>query len=420
MWSRLAQLKNYASEVVAPKYVEATGDSSAIQIKALKDTIQQQQAQSAANTALLEAIQLEVRSIDSAAPALDMKGLIDLLLDGSSPEAAYLRLMFVWKVVPMICVDGVVNGNHRCSLVGRDLNREYASPGAQAHPVIHTIKSYMRHIKEVERRNLFFYCDLHGHSRKPNFFFYGCGAGKKTSGLVLEQVFPKLLSDMCPFFRFEECRFKVLKGKEPTGRVVMWKELGIRHSYTLEASMMGGGPRDPQDSKFESCPKTQYNTTDFSHMGKLLALAIGVFVKNETDASGSNPLNEIITSLLETAVPTRPPGHVVRVASLPNCLNAEDGTAIAGRLRRSSFQARERESLPVARSNAHQVLRASSAEVDAARHVLFHWVRCPPVPSAVKLLQEQGDSDDGDPGYDEDESVEKDSDIGLGDDDNDD
>ena len=152
-------------------------------------------------------------------------------------------------------------------MIGKDLNREYLLPVAHTHPVIHTIKAYVKHMKEVERRNVFFYCDLHGHSRKPNFFCFGCGGGKKTAGLVLEQVFPKLLSEMCPFFRFEECRFRIMKGKEPTGRVVMWKELGIRHSYTLEASMMGGGPRDPQD-KFDACPMAHYSTVDYAHMGQ--------------------------------------------------------------------------------------------------------------------------------------------------------
>lgn len=39
-------------------------------------------------------------------------------------------------------------------------------------------------------------------------------------------------------FSFPDCRFRVRKNKEGTGRVVMWK-MGINNSYTLEASLCG-------------------------------------------------------------------------------------------------------------------------------------------------------------------------------------
>lgn len=46
-----------------------------------------------------------------------MKGIIDYLT-GSTPEAKVLRDNFVFKIVPMLNPDGVINGNYRCSLVG--------------------------------------------------------------------------------------------------------------------------------------------------------------------------------------------------------------------------------------------------------------------------------------------------------------
>jgi len=46
-----------------------------------------------------------------------MKGVIDFLTS-DAPEARVLRDKFVFKIVPMINVDGVVNGNYRCSLTG--------------------------------------------------------------------------------------------------------------------------------------------------------------------------------------------------------------------------------------------------------------------------------------------------------------
>ena len=51
-----------------------------------------------------------------------MKGLLDFLTSSHS-DAKLLREMFVFKVVPMLNPDGVIIGNYRCSLTGRDLNR---------------------------------------------------------------------------------------------------------------------------------------------------------------------------------------------------------------------------------------------------------------------------------------------------------
>ena len=56
-----------------------------------------------------------------------MKGLIDFLVS-EHVEAKILREHFVFKIVPMINPDGVINGNYRCSLSGGDLNRRYKNP----------------------------------------------------------------------------------------------------------------------------------------------------------------------------------------------------------------------------------------------------------------------------------------------------
>lgn len=51
-----------------------------------------------------------------------MEGLIEFLVS-STREAKHLRESFVFKIVPMINIDGVINGNTRVSLNGQDLNR---------------------------------------------------------------------------------------------------------------------------------------------------------------------------------------------------------------------------------------------------------------------------------------------------------
>lgn len=53
-----------------------------------------------------------------------MRGVIEFLT-GPSETAAALRDRFVFKIVPMLNPDGVIVGNTRCNLAGRDLNRQY-------------------------------------------------------------------------------------------------------------------------------------------------------------------------------------------------------------------------------------------------------------------------------------------------------
>lgn len=55
-------------------------------------------------------------------------GLLKFLSDPKNPQAALLRDNFVFKIVPMLNPDGVINGNYRCSLAGCDLNRRWKSP----------------------------------------------------------------------------------------------------------------------------------------------------------------------------------------------------------------------------------------------------------------------------------------------------
>lgn len=49
-------------------------------------------------------------------------------------EAIQLRNNFVFKLFPMVNPDGVIHGNYRCSLSGRDLNRKWSNPNKDIFP----------------------------------------------------------------------------------------------------------------------------------------------------------------------------------------------------------------------------------------------------------------------------------------------
>ena len=69
-----------------------------------------------------------------------MRGVLMFLTDPENEEACMLRENFVFKIIPMLNPDGVINGNYRCSLAGCDLNRRWKNPNQILHPTIYKAK----------------------------------------------------------------------------------------------------------------------------------------------------------------------------------------------------------------------------------------------------------------------------------------
>lgn len=68
-----------------------------------------------------------------------MKGFLDYLLS-EEPDAKVLRHHFIFKVIPMLNPDGVIVGNYRCGLAGRDLNRQYKHPLKSDFPSVYAAR----------------------------------------------------------------------------------------------------------------------------------------------------------------------------------------------------------------------------------------------------------------------------------------
>ncbi|XP_065497779.1 cytosolic carboxypeptidase 4 isoform X3 [Caloenas nicobarica] len=178
-----------------------------------------------------------------------MKGTLEFLVS-SDPIADLLRKCFIFKIIPMLNPDGVINGNHRCSLSGDDLNRQWLTPSSQLHPTIYHAKGLLCYLRSIGRAPLVF-CDYHGHSQKKNVFLYGCSI-KETlwqagcmvdTAVITEDVgyrtLPKILDKVAPAFVMNSCSFLVEKSRESTARVVVWKEVGVLRSYTMESTYCG-------------------------------------------------------------------------------------------------------------------------------------------------------------------------------------
>ncbi|XP_013979912.2 cytosolic carboxypeptidase 4 [Salmo salar] len=178
-----------------------------------------------------------------------MKGTLEFLCS-SDPVAETLREAYIFKIIPMLNPDGVINGTHRCSLNGEDLNRQWMKPDPVLSPTIYHAKGFLYYLNSIGRTPLVF-CDYHGHSRKKNVFLYGCSvketvwqSGSAVNTATLKEdpgyrTIPKTLDRIAPAFSFNSCNYLVEKSREATARVVVWREMGVLRSYTMESTYNG-------------------------------------------------------------------------------------------------------------------------------------------------------------------------------------
>lgn len=198
-----------------------------------------------------------------------MKGILEFLVSGNK-DADSLLEKYIFKIIPCLNPDGVIQGNYRCSLAGCDLNRRYAKPSKLLHPTVYFLKSLVRKINH--EHPVEFYCDLHGHSKKKDVFAYG-----NTSSENIDEfrIYPYILSKLNPFFSYKSSRFVVQKSKASTARIAMWKELNIPTVYTIEASFFG--------PSMEIGNEGHFNTEDLIGIGKSICQALEVHSLMKSD-----------------------------------------------------------------------------------------------------------------------------------------
>ena len=175
-----------------------------------------------------------------------IKGAIDFLM-GDSDEAKYLRDNFVFKIVPMINVDGVICGNTRTSLSGCDLNRRWTNPNIILHPeIFYTKEMIMNFSKKFKIECI---VDFHGHFGAFNSFFYG---NYKEDNYTMGKYFPFSCAKKSQVIQFEKSKFKMPKYKRGTGRINLFNELNVENVFTLETSYFGCNSGTYQNKYFTS------------------------------------------------------------------------------------------------------------------------------------------------------------------------
>uniref|UniRef100_A0A8C5UC95 tubulin-glutamate carboxypeptidase n=1 Tax=Malurus cyaneus samueli TaxID=2593467 RepID=A0A8C5UC95_9PASS len=216
---------------------------------------------------------------------------------------------------------------------GVNLNRQYLHPDAELHPAVYGAKAVLlyHHIHSrvlpgspdwrtfegswsppppiaPKDSGLAYYVDLHGHASKRGCFMYGNNFSDENDQ-VENMLFPKLISLNSPHFDFTGCNFSEKnmyardkrdgQSKEGSGRVAIYKALGIIHSYTLECNYNTGRsvnsiPGACHDNGRASPPPapafpSRYTVELFEQVGRAVAVAA-------LDMAECNPWPRIVLS----------------------------------------------------------------------------------------------------------------------------
>lgn len=136
-------------------------------------------------------------------------------------------------VIPMLNPDGVVMGNYRTSLFGKDLNRLFRAKETTLLPEIEMAREVFEHYCEFYKKKMLLFLDYHGHSSKKNGFVLGPGIF--DAQLLNDiRILPKIIAAHTQIFRYPSCAFRLDPSKKTTARALFGKHTGL--SYTLEAS----------------------------------------------------------------------------------------------------------------------------------------------------------------------------------------
>uniref|UniRef100_UPI00398EF28F cytosolic carboxypeptidase 1 isoform X2 n=1 Tax=Pristiophorus japonicus TaxID=55135 RepID=UPI00398EF28F len=259
-----------------------------------------------------------------------MKGTLEFLMSNNL-AAQSLRDFYIFKIVPMLNPDGVINGSHRCSLSGEDLNRQWLTPNPELHPTIYHTKGLLQYLASIQRTPLVF-CDYHGHSRKKNVFMYGCSIKEtvwqtdvSASSCDLQEdlgyrTLPKVLNQIAPAFCMSSCSFVVEKSKESTARVVVWREVGVTRSYTMESTYCGC-----DQGKYKG---QQIGTRELEEMGAKFCISL-LRLKRLTSVECRLPpsLLDVENDLIDTRCNVTSPTTQVLDEDEPRCLEEIDYSA---------------------------------------------------------------------------------------------
>lgn len=133
----------------------------------------------------------------------------------------------------MLNPDGVVAGNFRTSLFGKDLNRLFKTKDTTLIPEVEMARTVFTELTDTYRKKLLLFMDYHGHSTRKNAFLLGPGIfdAQMISDV---RILPKIMANYTEIFRYPSCSFRIDESKKKTARALFGRFAGL--SYTIETS----------------------------------------------------------------------------------------------------------------------------------------------------------------------------------------
>ena len=178
---------------------------------------------------------------------LTFNGILKLLVDNDNQMSKILLDNFIFKLIPIINVDGVSNGHFRLNMEGYNLNRCYLGPSPKITPENYAItKLFYFYSSNFKVR---YYFDLHADMNTRGVYTFG-NALKVFEEHVENVLFSFRFKINCPHVDFSHCIFAQksmgskakndLAGKEATSRVQFYQKTGLIHTYTVESTYYKG------------------------------------------------------------------------------------------------------------------------------------------------------------------------------------
>lgn len=119
-----------------------------------------------------------------------------------------------------------------------DMNRRWLTVDQHSCPEVYCVKQVLADI--VQKKEVLFFIDLHGHSQKKRSFVYGCNEVEEggTTQWTKARLLPKILARLTTFFNIDDCRFRITEDKLSTARYSAGYRLTLLCFLTL-LQMMG-------------------------------------------------------------------------------------------------------------------------------------------------------------------------------------
>ena len=206
-----------------------------------------------------------------------MNGILKLLTDENNNKSELLREHFIFKIIPMINVDGVSIGNYRLDTNGYNLNRCYLNPEIKKDPEIFAIKKLFMLYNNIYK--IRYYFDLHADMNVRGAYTFGNAIEKFEShvenvlyGFIFHLTSSHINWNHCIYSESSmKTKFKNdNNSKEATSRVHFYQKTGLIHTYTLESSYFKGdfdGINEKDDDKL-------YLINDFENTGRDCLISI--------------------------------------------------------------------------------------------------------------------------------------------------